>query len=158
MQAFVMRLHDLLLPVVSHFLLLIISNSEMGNQALNSLALVSACYTLEAVDVLAQISSAHLLTLCQALDLRVIEIEGRNALPDATPYIGQASRRMYRFIRNDLRIPFLGEAQLASTEAATPGGVTPRGCTIHGSTSPSGLDACTMSCWTVCRRVCRKSS
>lgn len=109
-------------PVGSH-----VQTAEMGNQALNSLALVSARYTLEAVDVLSQIASAHLLALCQALDLRTIEIEGRNddAPPDATLYIGQASRRMYRFIRKDLGIPFLGEAHLASTEAATPDGVTP---------------------------------
>lgn len=99
----------------------------MGNQALNSLALVSARYTLEAVDVLSQIASAHLLALCQALDLRTIKIEGRNddGPPTATPYIGQASRRMYRFIRKDLGVPFLGEMHLASTEAATPDGVTP---------------------------------
>lgn len=111
-------------PVGSH-----VQTAEMGNQALNSLALVSARYTLEAVDVLSQIASAHLLALCQALDLRVIEIERRNnntnVMPDATPYIGQASRRMYRFIRRDLGIPFLGEAQLSSTEAARPDGVTP---------------------------------
>ncbi|GJC88569.1 phenylalanine ammonia-lyase [Colletotrichum liriopes] len=109
-------------PVGSH-----VQTAEMGNQALNSLALVSARYTLEAVDVLSQIASAHLLALCQALDLRAIEIEGRNedAPPDATPYIGQASRRMYHFLRKDLGIPFLGEAHLNSTEAATPDGVTP---------------------------------
>ena len=108
-------------PVGSH-----VQTAEMGNQALNSLALVSARYTLEAADVLSQIASAHLLALCQALDLRTIEIEGRNdAPPDATPYIGQASRRMYRFIRKDLRIPFLGEEHLASTKAATLDGVTP---------------------------------
>lgn len=109
-------------PVGSH-----VQTAEMGNQALNSLALVSARYTLEAVDVLSQIASAHLLALCQALDLRTIEIEGRkdDVSPDATPYIGRASQRMYRFIRKDLGIPFLGEAKLASTEAATPDGVTP---------------------------------
>ncbi|GLI82026.1 hypothetical protein PoHVEF18_010426 [Penicillium ochrochloron] len=109
-------------PVGSH-----VQTAEMSNQALNSLALVSARYTLEAVDVLSQVASAHLLVVCQALDLRTIEIEGRkdDALPDATPYIGQASRRMYRLIRKDLGIPFLGEAHLASTEAATPDGVTP---------------------------------
>ncbi|KAK1950767.1 PAL-domain-containing protein [Colletotrichum sublineola] len=109
-------------PVGSH-----VQTAEMGNQALNSLALVSARYTLEAVDVLSQIASAHLLAVCQALDSRTIEIAGRNqdAPPDATPYIGQASQRMYRFIRQDLGIPFLGETHLASTEAATPEGVTP---------------------------------
>ena len=109
-------------PVGSH-----VQTAEMGNQALNSLALVSARYTLEAVDVLSQIASAHLLALCQALDLRTIEIEGRkdNVAPDATPYIGRASKRMYRFIRKDLGIPFLAEAKLASKEAMTVDGVTP---------------------------------
>ncbi|CCC07173.1 hypothetical protein SMACR_01196 [Sordaria macrospora] len=109
-------------PVGSH-----VQTAEMGNQALNSLALVSARYTLEAVDVLSQLASAHLLALCQALDLRTIEIEGRKAIaPDATPYIGQASQRMYRFVRTELGIPFLSEAQLASTEAAEGNGfVTP---------------------------------
>lgn len=110
-------------PVGTH-----VQTAEMGNQALNSLALVSARYTLEAADVLSQIASAHLLALCQALDLRTIEIEGRKkngASPDATSYIGRASKRMYHFIRKDLGIPFLGEAKLASTEAATPDGVTP---------------------------------
>jgi phenylalanine ammonia-lyase len=108
-------------PVGSH-----VQTAEMGNQSLNSLALVSARYTLEAVDVLSQIASAHLLALCQALDLRTIEIEGRtNAPPDATAHIGLASRRMYRFIREELGVPFLGEEHLASTEAATTDGVTP---------------------------------
>ena len=108
-------------PVGSH-----VQTAEMGNQSLNSLALVSARYTLEAVDVLSQIASAHLLVLCQALDLRAIEIEGRkNAPPNATPYISLTSQRMYRFIREDLGVPFLGEEHLASTEAVTLDGVTP---------------------------------
>ncbi|KAF1919304.1 L-Aspartase-like protein [Ampelomyces quisqualis] len=108
-------------PVGSH-----VQTAEMGNQSLNSLALVSARYTLDAVDVLSQLCAAHLLALCQALDLRTIEREGRtDAPPDATPFLGQASRRMYRFLRDELEIPFLGEEHLASTEAATTDGVTP---------------------------------
>ncbi|QRD03146.1 hypothetical protein JI435_099140 [Parastagonospora nodorum SN15] len=108
-------------PVGSH-----VQTAEMGNQSLNSLGLVSARYTLDAVDVLSQLSAAHLLALCQALDLRAIECGGRtDAPPDATPFLGHASRRMYRFLRNDLGIPFLGEEHLASTDAATPDGVTP---------------------------------
>ena len=108
-------------PVGSH-----VQTAEMGNQSLNSLALVSARYTLEAVDVLSQIASAHLLVLCQALDLRAIEIEGRkDTPPDATPYVSPTSQRMYRFIREDLGVPFLGEEHLASTKAVTLDGVTP---------------------------------
>ena len=50
-----------------------VQTAEMGNQALNSLALISARYTLIAVDVLTQMSAAHLLALCQAFDLRAME-------------------------------------------------------------------------------------
>ena len=54
-------------PVGSH-----VQTAEMGNQALNSLALISARYTLDALDILTQLSSAHLVALCQALDLRAM--------------------------------------------------------------------------------------
>ncbi len=57
-------------PVRTH-----VQTAEMGNQELNSLALISCRYTLEALDVLAQMSAAHLLALCQAFDLRVMNIE-----------------------------------------------------------------------------------
>ena len=46
--------------------------AEMGNQALNSLALISARYTHTAVDVLSQLAAGHLMALCQALDLRAM--------------------------------------------------------------------------------------
>lgn len=49
-----------------------VQNAEMGNQALNSLALISARYTHTALDVLSQLAAAHLLALCQALDLRAM--------------------------------------------------------------------------------------
>lgn len=54
-------------PVASH-----VQSAEMGNQALNSLALISARYTLDALDVLAQLAAAHLVAVCQALDLRAL--------------------------------------------------------------------------------------
>lgn len=54
-------------PVSPH-----VQTAEMGNQALNSLALISARYTLEALDVLAQLAAAHLVAVCQALDLRAL--------------------------------------------------------------------------------------
>ena len=47
--------------------------AEMGNQALNSLGLVSARYTHTALDVLAQLAAAHIFTLCQAMDLRSMQ-------------------------------------------------------------------------------------
>ena len=51
-----------------------VQNAEMGNQSLNSLALLSARYTHTAINVLSQLSAAYLLTLCQALDLRVLNM------------------------------------------------------------------------------------
>ena len=51
-----------------------VQNAEMGNQSLNSLALLSARYTHTAINVLSQLSAAYLLTLCQALDLRTLNM------------------------------------------------------------------------------------
>ena len=65
-------------PVPPH-----VQNAEMGNQSVNSLALLSARYTHTALDVLSQMSAAYLLTLCQALDLRALHIHFLAALePD----------------------------------------------------------------------------
>ena len=65
-------------PVGSH-----VQTAEMGNQSLNSLALISGRYTLDALEVLTQLSAAHLLALCQALDLRAMHIRFLEALnPD----------------------------------------------------------------------------
>ena len=52
-----------------------VQSAEMGNQALNSLALISARYTHTALDVLAQLTSAHVFALCQALDLRAMRLK-----------------------------------------------------------------------------------
>lgn len=56
-----------------------VQSAEMGNQALNSLALISARYTLDALDVLTQISAVHLIALCQGMDIRVMNINFLNA-------------------------------------------------------------------------------
>jgi phenylalanine ammonia-lyase len=50
-----------------------IQTAEMGNQSLNSLALISARYTHTSNDVLTQMMAAHLIAVCQALDLRVMQ-------------------------------------------------------------------------------------
>ncbi|KAI4199219.1 MAG: hypothetical protein LQ350_004776 [Teloschistes chrysophthalmus] len=46
--------------------------AETGNQSLNSLGLISARYTHTALEVLTQLAACHLMTLCQALDLRAM--------------------------------------------------------------------------------------
>lgn len=52
-----------------------VQTAEMGNQALNSLALISARYTHIAINVLSELAAAHLVALCQALDLRAMHIQ-----------------------------------------------------------------------------------
>lgn len=49
-----------------------VQTAEMGNQSLNSLALISARYTQTANEVLSQLIAAHLIAACQALDLRAM--------------------------------------------------------------------------------------
>ncbi|MCJ1469511.1 hypothetical protein MMC07_008144 [Pseudocyphellaria aurata] len=56
-------------PIANH-----VQTAEMGNQSLNSLALVSARYTHISLDVLSQLAAAYLFVLCQALDLRVLQV------------------------------------------------------------------------------------
>ena len=57
-----------------------VQSAEMGNQALNSLGLISARYTHTALDVLSQLAAAHLFTLCQALDLRAMHLRFLEAI------------------------------------------------------------------------------
>ena len=55
-------------PIISH-----VQTAEMGNQSLNSIAFISARYTHTALDVVTQLTAAHIFALCQALDLRCIQ-------------------------------------------------------------------------------------
>jgi len=203
-------------PVGSH-----VKPAEMGNQALNSLAFISARYSIVALDILSQLASAHLFAVCQALDLRVMHVLFLETLkpsfhaavteelagvvsnddmdkpqellwtqlrkqldqtttmdstprfnfvikslqpdvldvaipsadtipalrkwtsrcatlalqtfsatrpeylahPDATPFLGQASRRMYAFVRGQLAVPFLRTDQLERHKPETDSGV-----------------------------------
>ena len=60
-----------------------VQSAEMGNQALNSLGLISTRYTHTALDVLSQLAAAHLFTLCQALDLRAMHLRFLEAIEPA---------------------------------------------------------------------------
>ncbi|CAD0097899.1 unnamed protein product [Aureobasidium mustum] len=57
-------------PVGNH-----VQSAEMHNQAINSLALISLRYTFQALDTIYMMVAAHLFVLCQALDLRVLQVE-----------------------------------------------------------------------------------
>lgn len=69
MAAYMSELGFLANPVSSH-----VQSAEMNNQAVNSLALISARYTLDAVEVVSMMAASHLYACCQALDLQVMQI------------------------------------------------------------------------------------
>ena len=66
--AYMSELAYLANPVSSH-----VQTAENGNQAINSLALVSARYTHTAIDCLSMICATYLYVLCQALDIRAMD-------------------------------------------------------------------------------------
>ncbi|TFK74010.1 phenylalanine ammonia-lyase [Pluteus cervinus] len=68
--AYVGELGYLANPVSSH-----IQSAEMHNQAVNSLALISARATMESLQVLSILMSTYLYVICQALDLRTLQKE-----------------------------------------------------------------------------------
>ena len=79
-------------PVGNH-----VQTAEMGNQAINSLALISGRYTLEAVQTLSQLSSAHLVATCQALDIRAMNIKFMAAL--AMPFEDMVEEAFSKHLR-----------------------------------------------------------
>ena len=66
--AYMSELAYLANPVSSH-----VQTAENGNQAINSLALISARYTHMAMDCLSMICATYLYVLCQALDIRAMD-------------------------------------------------------------------------------------
>jgi phenylalanine ammonia-lyase len=70
MAAYMSELAHLAHPVSSH-----VQAAEMNNQAVNSLALIAARNTLEAIEVISLMQATYLYALCQAIDLRCLHLE-----------------------------------------------------------------------------------
>ena len=68
MAAYMSELAALAHPVSSH-----VMSAEMHNQGINSLALLSARRTLEAVDLVRHMCACHIYVSCQAVDLRATQ-------------------------------------------------------------------------------------
>ncbi|PWY69112.1 phenylalanine ammonia-lyase [Aspergillus heteromorphus CBS 117.55] len=69
MAAYMAELAYLAHPVSAH-----VQTAEMRNQAVNSLALISARFTMQAVELVGLMSAAYLYVCCQAVDLRALHL------------------------------------------------------------------------------------
>ncbi|KAJ5365512.1 Phenylalanine ammonia-lyase [Penicillium concentricum] len=70
MSAYMSELAALAHPVSAH-----VMSAEMHNQGINSLALISARRTIEAVDLLAHMSACHIYVSCQAVEIRANHVQ-----------------------------------------------------------------------------------
>ncbi|GKZ24730.1 hypothetical protein AbraIFM66951_011853 [Aspergillus brasiliensis] len=83
-----------------------VQSAEMHNQSLNSLALLAARYAGDTVEILSLMVATHLYVLCQALDLRTLQLEFEKS---AKHSVDEATTAICKDVVPEERIPHIEE-------------------------------------------------